>query len=272
MESSSAVSIAFWLINAYSLITNAIIIDTNSGQIEGITDESGTSVFLNIPYAQPPMNKLRWKPPQPYTTPYDGVYDATAPGNACIQPAMQAAILTTGSNGILSEDCLTLSIQTPYNFDKPDTERLRPIFFWIHGGGLAAGTGFSFINGSSDRASLPKNADIVLVSINYRLGIGAWLVDPELYDSPTGNGGANGFLDMIEALKWVKNNIKAYGGDPNEITIGGESGGGWYCYTFAQFCTLSSNLTFLQGNLRFGIITISKRFIQTQYTNERFLH
>ena len=84
------------------------------------------------------------------------------------------------------------------------------------------GTGYSYVGGN-----LPRNEDIVLVPINYRLGIAAWLVNPELNDSPTGNGGSNGFLDMIEALKWVRNNIESYGGDPNEITIAGESGGGW---------------------------------------------
>merc|ERR1719471_2822770 len=131
-------------------------------------------------------------------------------------------MMINGSNNQMSEDCLTLSIQTPYDFDNSESESLRPVFFWIHGGGLTSGTGFAYIGGT-----LPKNTDIVLVSINYRLGVGAWLVDPELYGSETGNGGANGFLDMIEALKWVKNNIKAYGGNPDEVTIGGESGGGW---------------------------------------------
>eukprot|EP01084_Bolivina_argentea_P223607 378312_1 len=77
-----------------------------------------------------------------------------------------------------------------------------------------------------DGGKLAKNENIIVVSINYRLGIGAWLIDPLLTDSSTGNGGANGFLDMIEALKWIQNNIESFGGNPNEITISGESGGG----------------------------------------------
>merc|ERR1719361_1416066 len=126
MASSSTTILSLSLINA--LITNAIIIDTNPGQIEGITADDGTSIFFNIPYALPPIGDLRWRAPKPYSTPYDGVYDGTAPGNACIQPSMMSAMMTNGSNGILSEDCLTLSIQTPYDFNT-DNEALKPVFF-----------------------------------------------------------------------------------------------------------------------------------------------
>merc|ERR1712130_540097 len=101
------------------------------------------------------------------------------------------------------------------------SERL-PVMFWIHGGGLTMGSGVQY-NGSS----LAAEENIVVVTINYRLGSAAFFADPELKGSPTGSGAANGFLDMIEALKWVQNNIESYGGDPNEVTIAGESGGGW---------------------------------------------
>jgi len=96
--------------------------------------------------------------------------------------------------------------------------------FWLHGGGLASGTGFSYV---TPTGNLPSNEDILLVAINFRLNVAAWMVDPEMRGSAQGNGGANGILDMITALKWVRANIASFGGDPNEITIAGESGGGW---------------------------------------------
>ena len=121
-----------------------------------------------------------------------------------------------------AEDCLYLNVFTPSNFDVED--KLRPVMFWIHGGGLMSGTASSGLYNSS---ALAAAEDIVVVTINYRLGQAAWFVDPKLDGSPTGNGAATGFLDMIEALKWVQHNIESFGGDPNQVTIAGESGGGW---------------------------------------------
>mmetsp|Transcript_67830 Transcript_67830/g.60966 ORF Transcript_67830/g.60966 Transcript_67830/m.60966 type:complete len:573 (-) Transcript_67830:125-1843(-) len=204
------------------LATNAIIIDTKLGQIEGIKDEYGMYLFRNLPYAEPPLMNLRWRPPKPFMHKFQGIFNATVAGNACVQPSINAPNFIRGSNGILSEDCLTLGIQTPYQFDKSESQSLRKVFFWIHGGGLESGTGYNGYFGS-----LAKSQNIVVVAINYRLGIGGFLPDPQLYKSSTGNGGAIGFLDIIEALKWTKENIESFGGDPNEITIGGESGGGW---------------------------------------------
>ena len=123
----------------------------------------------------------------------------------------------------LSEDCLYLNVFTPHDFDedKQGNKRL-PVMFWIHGGGLVMGSALQY-NGSS----LAAEENIVVVTINYRLGSAAFFADPALKGSSTGSGAANGFLDMIEALKWVQRNIESFGGDPNQVTIAGESGGGW---------------------------------------------
>ena len=121
-----------------------------------------------------------------------------------------------------NEDCLYLNVFTPYDFDENEqaSERL-PVMFWIHGGGLVMGSGVEY-NGSS----LAAEENIVVVTINYRLGCAAWFADPALEGSSTGSGAANGFLDMIEALEWVQHNIESFGGDPDQVTIAGESGGG----------------------------------------------
>merc|ERR1712156_793614 len=195
----------------------SIKIETKLGEIEGVSTSDSVHQFLNIPYAEPPVDELRWRPPKSLvTTSWKGTYDGTKWGNACSQPAGMPI------ESELSEDCLYLNVFTPHDFDENEggSERL-PVMFWIHGGGLIMGSGVQF-NGSS----LAAEENIVVVPINYRLGIAAFLADPELKGSPTGSGAANGFLDMIEALKWVQHNIESFGGDPDQVTIAGESGGG----------------------------------------------
>ena len=111
-------------------LSHSIVIDTNSGKIEGIDDEFGGHIFYNIPYAEPPIGDLRWKPTQPLQDPtWTGTFNGTAPGYACHQGT---ELLLAGSNGELSEDCLTLAIQTPFDFATADTP-LRPVLFWLHG-------------------------------------------------------------------------------------------------------------------------------------------
>lgn len=125
------------------------------------------------------------------------------------------------------EDCLYLNVFSPFNFEDESEGTLRPVMVYIHGGGLVIGTASSPITQMFNASHLAIAEDIVVVTINYRLGRAAWFVDPQLDGSPTGNGAATGFLDMIEALKWVQHNIESFGGNPNEVTIAGESGGGW---------------------------------------------
>jgi len=203
---------------------SAIQISTELGDIEGVSTADSVHQFLNIPYAEPPVGELRWKPPVSLaTTPWDGKLDATKWGNGCAQPTMMH-FFSNDLGAEFIEDCLYLNVFTPTNFDNDPKDKLRPVMFWIHGGGLLIGTAASTVYNSSILAGAE---DIVVVTINYRLGRAAWFVDPELEGSPTGNGAATGFLDMITALKWVQHNIESFGGDPDQVTIAGESGGGW---------------------------------------------
>eukprot|EP01084_Bolivina_argentea_P223618 378327_1 len=203
----------------------SIQITTKFGDITGVT-VNGINKFLNIPYAQPPVGKLRWRPTEPFKNKWNTSYNATQFGNMCVQPTVGHAMNydpNRNSPIVYSEDCLYLNIYTSYDFESKSTQSLRHILFWIHGGGLEMDSAMKW---TYDGSILAKNQDIIVVAINYRLGRAAWMIDPLLYNSPTGNGGANGFLDMIQALKWTRNNIESFGGDKNEITIAGESGGG----------------------------------------------
>src|SRR5262249_110775 len=141
---------------------------------------------------------------------------ATDFGPACIQPVSRGNIYASDL-GALSEDCLTLNIWTPAN------ARKAPVLLWIHGGSLRTGSSKETLY---DGARLAKEG-LVVVSINYRLGVLGYLAHPELSaESKTGVSGNYGLLDQIESLRWVKRNIAAFGGDPDDVTIAGESAGG----------------------------------------------
>src|SRR5512142_3404985 len=146
----------------------------------------------------------------------DGVKQATDFGPACMQVVTKNAGVYTDDAGPMSEDCLTLNIWSPAN------AKNAPVLFWIHGG--------AFVGGSSrermyDGAKLAAQG-VVVVTINYRLGVFGWLAHPELSaESPLGVSGNYGLLDQIEALKWVKRNIASFGGDPSNVTIAGQSAG-----------------------------------------------
>lgn len=170
--------------------------------------------FLGIPYAAPPVADLRWKPPQPAPK-WKGERTAYAYGARCMQVPFEDMVFQDSG---MSEDCLYLNVFTPAN--AKDASKL-PVMFWIHGGGYTSGS-----------ASEPRhNGDflptkgVVLVTINYRLGVFGFLVTPELIKEGDGAAGNYGLQDMIAALRWVKENIAKFGGDPNNVTIFGESAG-----------------------------------------------
>lgn len=178
--------------------------------MEGRAD-SALHVFRGIPYAAPPIGALRWRPPQALPR-WSGVRSAAEFGAACVQP-------TTAYTGIgpTSEDCLTLNIWAPAD------ARHAPVFVWIHGGALSGGASREAIYDGSHLAA----RGVIVVSINYRLGILGYLAHPELSaESPDGVSGNYGLLDQIAALRWVHANIRAFGGDPANVTIAGESAGG----------------------------------------------
>jgi para-nitrobenzyl esterase len=194
------------------------IVNTKSGKVEGQYQE-GLYVFKGIPYAAPPVGDLRWLPPQPVKS-WDGVrpakkYGAIAPQNA----------MPVGAPGSPSfeeqpqdEDCLFLNIWTPGLDDAR-----RPVMFWIHGGAFIIGAGSeSFL----DVGELSRRGDIVLVSINYRLGALGFMNLREITGGRIPATGNEGLLDQVAALEWVQNNIGAFGGDPDNITTAGFSAGG----------------------------------------------
>jgi para-nitrobenzyl esterase len=173
-------------------------------------------VFKGIPYAAPPVGQNRWRPPLSAPR-WSGVRDAGAFGPACIQPTPGAPHIYSDNLGATSEDCLSLNIWTRSPAGK------APVIVWIHGGSLVAGSSKERLYDGSALAA----EGVVVVSINYRLGVLGWLAHPDLSaESPAGISGNYGLMDQIEALRWVQRNIGAFGGDPANVTIAGESAGG----------------------------------------------
>jgi len=190
------------------------VVTTASGQVQGVVQES-LHVFKGIPYAAPPVGALRWKPPVP-VQPWGKVLAANQFGPSCIQPVTRLANLYTQDITPASEDCLSLNIWAP-----ADAAR-APVLVWIHGGALVKGSSKESLY---DGARLAQRG-IIVVSINYRLGVLGYLAHPELSrESAQGVSGNYGLLDQIAALRWVRANIEAFGGDPSNVTIAGESAG-----------------------------------------------
>ncbi|MEW6129061.1 MAG: carboxylesterase/lipase family protein [Acidobacteriota bacterium] len=193
------------------------IIKVEDGLISGSTLE-GVRIFKGIPYAAPPIGNLRWKPPQP-ALPWNGVRECTEYGPDCPQAPYAQTSLYYAQPRRQSEDCLYLNI---WSSAKPG--EAQPVMVWIHGGALTRGSGATK---TYDGTSFAKKG-VVLVTINYRLGPLGYLAHPELTaESPNQSSGNYGILDQITALKWVQKNIRAFGGDPNRVTIFGESAGSW---------------------------------------------
>lgn len=184
----------------------------DSGSLEG-RGEDGVSVFRGIPYAAPPVGGLRWRAPQP-VVPWNGSRSAKRFGNACIQDP-QLSIANGGDPGRVSEDCLYLNVWAPLKKGVRD----RPVLVWIHGGALVFGSGSVPVY---DGSALAREG-IVVVTINYRMGALGFFAHP----SVSGERGAMNFglLDQIAALQWVQRNIAAFGGDPKQVTIAGQSAG-----------------------------------------------
>jgi para-nitrobenzyl esterase len=192
----------------------APIVDTVAGRVEGAAERE-VFAFKGIPYATPPVGDLRWREPRPAAA-WQGVRKAQSYGNACIQtPGLSAA--NGGDPGPLREDCLYLNVWTP----KPDRAAKLPVMVWIHGGAYIFGAGG--LNLYSGAPMARRGA--VVVTINYRLGQLGFFAHPALQKES--GGVANfGLLDQIAALAWVQQNIAAFGGDPGNVTIFGQSAGG----------------------------------------------
>jgi len=189
-------------------------VKTTGGLVKGrVVGDGGIRVFKAIPYAAPPVGELRWRAPQPVLV-WHGVRDGGAFGSACLQGKIFGDI----SFDDLSEDCLTLNIWTPAEA----AEEKLPVMVWIHGGGFQAGAGGE---PRHDGEAFAERG-VVLVTINYRLGVFGFLAHPELSAESSEHASGNyGMLDQVAALRWVQENIAAFGGDPGNVTIFGESAG-----------------------------------------------
>jgi len=204
-----------------------VIVETNAGKLEG-TEQDGLCVFKGIPYAAPPVGERRWLPPAP-VGPWAGVrpaktFGAVAPQNI-LEPDPQNELLVAVTNALgsgerepQSEDCLYLNLWTPGTDDAR-----RPVMFWIHGGGFSGGSGSS---PQYEGSTLAKRGDVVVVTINYRLAPLGFLRLNEVTGGRIPSTGNEGLLDQTAALEWVRDNIAAFGGDPDNVTIFGESAGG----------------------------------------------
>jgi len=188
--------------------------DVTGGKVTGVV-ANGIATFKGIPFAAPPTGALRWKAPQP-VVPWAGVKDASKFAPACMQDEMFAAIF--GAPKGTSEDCLHLNVWTPA---KSASDRL-PVMVWIYGGGFVIGqTSVPAYDGTR-----LAEKGVVLVSVSYRVGAFGFLAHPEL-SKESGRGSGNfGLQDQIAGLKWVKDNIAKFGGNPNRVTVFGESAGG----------------------------------------------
>jgi len=190
------------------------IVRAPAGAVKGVS-EGAVNVFKGLPYAQPPVGEARWKPPVEMPA-WAEVRDASKFGPACIQPKARSGSIYAWDLGAISEDCLFLNVWAKQGVSN------APVMVWIHGGALTTGSS------SEPMYDGTKLADrgVVVVSINYRLGVLGYLAHPLLSAESNGNSSGNyGLLDQIEALRWVKRNIAAFGGDPSNVTIAGESAG-----------------------------------------------
>ena len=191
-------------------------VTTQSGQVIGEPLADGLTVYRGLPYALPPVGERRWTPPQPPAA-WTGVRRAATFSPSCVQPLSGPTNLYADDPKRMSEDCLYLNVWTP------DHARGAPVMVWIHGGAFSGG---NLSTPLYDGVGLASRG-VVVVTINYRLGILGFLAHPDLSaESPRHVSGNYGLLDQIEALRWVKANIAAFGGDPSNVTIFGESAGG----------------------------------------------
>jgi para-nitrobenzyl esterase len=198
-----------------------VTIAIEGGKISGLAlgENKDVLAFKGIPYAEPPVGPLRWKPPQPVEA-WEGVRQCTEYGPACLQPDLPGWPLKHEKR---SEDCLYLNVWTAA---KSAGEK-RAVMMWIHGGGNIIGAAHLGTPTGNDGEALARQG-VVVVSINYRLGAFGYFAHPLLSKESQHNVSGNyGLLDQIAALKWIQNNIKAFGGAPGNVTIFGESAGGF---------------------------------------------
>ena len=190
------------------------IVETSAGRLEG-EDHGDLLVFRGIPFAKPPVGPLRFRPPEP-PEPGPGIRDATISGPGAPQGVNPFEMLLPVLVPETSEDCLYLNVFTPGTTGK------RPVMVWIHGGGNVVGAGSQLLY---DGSELVRRGDVVIVTLNYRLGIFGFLYGLPIAGENSVTSGNEGLLDQVAALRWVQHEIAAFGGDPDNVTVFGQSAG-----------------------------------------------
>jgi para-nitrobenzyl esterase len=193
---------------------NAPVVQTAEGAVRGIVKDD-VGVYLGIPFASPPVGNLRWRPPEPVKR-WSGTRAATHFGNSCPQVTTLGPYAGPPS---VDEDCLYLNVFTT------GTKGRKPVIVWVHGGGNFTGASTDY-DGSKLAAGGPDGVESVVVTFNYRLGLLGYISHPAL-NAEGHTWGNYGFLDQVAALEWVKRNIANFGGDPDRITVGGQSAGSY---------------------------------------------
>ena len=213
MKLFSILLINIFMIN--TLIASTDVISTSSGIVKG-TKKINVTIYEDIPYAKPPVGFLRWKAPREISAPVE-IFPKE--NNFCIQRPSNLGGVDGDGFFVGSEDCLYLDITVPNN----EINQKLPVMLWIHGGGNTSG-----LKDLYDFSKMAHRHDVIIVRINYRLGPLGWFTHPAIQSFQQGEDKTSNFgtLDIIMALKWVNNNISKFGGDPNNVTIFGESAGG----------------------------------------------
>lgn len=204
-------------------------VSSPAGEIVGFADNYDTFAWTGIPYAKPPIGELRWRATQPLDS-FSSTYEANSHGEPCMQ-FWGGLSGVKGENGdvVGDEDCLSLNIWSPKSAIEDEAAKKLPVMVWIHGGGNDSGTGSIF-----QGHHLAGTKDVVVVTINYRVGLLGWFSHDAIRatsTNPEDASGNFGTLDIIQSLKWVQKNIAAFGGDANNVTIFGESAGGRNVYS-----------------------------------------
>ena len=217
MKAVCAMAVAGLMLGLSTAVhADSLTVKTEQGKVRGKAINDGkVKAFLGLPYAAPPVGDLRWKAPE-RPAKWKGERDATKFGAHCVQGIVFQDMVFL--DGVASEDCLFLNVYAPA--DSTDKSKL-PVMFWIHGGGYAAGASSE----PRHNGDFMPTKGVVLVTINYRLGVFGFLATAEMAKEVNGTAGNYGLLDMVAALQWVKVNIKKFGGDPDNVTIFGESAG-----------------------------------------------
>nr|AIT56390.1 esterase LC-Est4 [uncultured bacterium] len=227
---------------AHAIFDRALV-HTDKGWVRGEVTPT-MKKYLGIPYAAPPVGERRWRPPQP-VKPWKGVRDATQFANHCPQPASPFGLAST------TEDCLYLNVYTPnHKGILRDLLHDHPVMVWIHGGALFLGESDDY-----NPQKLVEREDVIVVTINYRLGFLGFLAHPALSaESSYGGSGNYGLMDQQAALEWVRRNIRRFGGDPNKVTIFGESAGGLSVHS--QLASPLANKLFHRAIIQSGAYAI----------------